>query len=439
MFTTNRLLCSIPADTYTWHSDATYKVTWHGYPLLVAGYTDRANHFHLAALSLCSTEKATDFAPLFKSVLDRRNDVMPKMLLTDASESMHNALPAEWSEATRGMCYVHVYRNIETAAKKMIKDQSKRVLFLKEFGDLSASWSKECYLTVRGLLVQKYSTDSEVTSVLDHYLRTWCTDRLQNHYSGVAPGYSMHNNGLEGKNGAIKFLATDFKQMSIPDFCNSISKFIQAESLEKDEKSNNFRPYKREPEIKSLTYTAVSMAVYNKSYSVYQTGLDDDRKIYALSRREGADTKVESLEGAIQKFKSLSWESFEDFTESTKRIKIICGSPGEWKCTCYRFSREHHCIHSLYLGYLNNEKNVVCKVLENTKLSRTKKARGNTKKARPALAKQPNAPLLAMASESTDPSWANTGHSQIVGSNDTCSAADSTASATATGVESFEI
>ena len=156
----------------------------------------------------------------------------------------------------------------------------------------------------------------------------------------------MHNNGLEGKNGAIKFLATDFKQMSIPDFCNSISKFIQAESLEKDEKSNNFRPYKREPEIKSLTYTAVSMAVYNKSYSVYQTGLDDDRKIYALSRREGADT---------------------------------------------------------------------------------------------ALAKQPNAPLLTMASESTDPSWANTGHSQIVGSNDTCSAADSTASATATGVESFEI
>ena len=94
---------------------------------------------------------------------------------------------------------------------------------------------------------------------------------------------------------------------------------------------------------------------------------------------------------------------------------------------------------TLYLGYLNNEKNVVCKVLENTKLSRTKKVRGNTKMARPALAKQPNAPLLAMASESTDPSWANTGHSQIVGSNDTCSAADSTTSATATGVESFEI
>ena len=66
------------------------------------------------------------------------------MLLTDAAESMHNALPAAWSHATRGMCYVHVYRNVENAAKKFVKAESKRMLFLKEFGDLSASWSQEC-------------------------------------------------------------------------------------------------------------------------------------------------------------------------------------------------------------------------------------------------------------------------------------------------------
>ena len=65
------------------------------------------------------------------------------------------------------------------------------------------------------------------------------------------------------------------------------------------------------------------------------------------------------------------------------------------KCTCYKFSREHHCVHSLLLRYLGNEKMVVSKVLENTRLARTKKARGNTKKARPALAIQPNTPVLA--------------------------------------------
>ena len=280
--TTNRLLRSIPSDAYAWHSDATYKVTWHGYPLLVTRYTDRANHFHLAAVSLCSTEKASDFAPLFQSIFDRRPDVIPTMLLTDAAESMHNALPAAWSHATRGMCYVHVYRNVENAAKKFVKAESKRMLFLKEFGDLSATWSQECYLKVRDLLIQKYSTDPEISKVLDHYNRTWCTERLQNHFSGVAPGYTMNNNGLEGENGAIKFLATNFKQMSVPDFCVSISKFIKAESLEKDEASSNFRPYMRHPEIKCSTFTSIATAVNQKKYLVYGSGMNDDRfKIYA--------------------------------------------------------------------------------------------------------------------------------------------------------------
>ena len=97
------------------------------------------------------------------------------MLLTDASESMHNALPDEWAHATRGMCYVHVYRNVENVAKKFVKAESKRILFLREFGDLSASWSRESYLKVRQLLIQKYATDQEVSKVIDHYLRTWCT------------------------------------------------------------------------------------------------------------------------------------------------------------------------------------------------------------------------------------------------------------------------
>ena len=47
----NRLLRCIPVDAFAWHSDATYEVSWHGYPLLVTGYADRANHLHLAAVS----------------------------------------------------------------------------------------------------------------------------------------------------------------------------------------------------------------------------------------------------------------------------------------------------------------------------------------------------------------------------------------------------
>lgn len=256
--------------------------------------------------------------------------------------------------------------------QKVIKAQGKRVLFLKDFGDMSASCSRESYLKVQTLLVQKYSTDAEVSCVLDHYVRTWCTDRLQNHFSGVAPGYSMHNNGLEGKNGAIKILATDFKQMSIPDFCKAIGKFIHAESLEKDERSSNFRPHMRQPEIKSSTYSTVSTAVAKNAYNVYESAACEGSKFFAVARHEMISADTEIFEAAIQKFRCLSWETFDDFTNSTKKIKILSGSYGEWRCTWYTYSREHHCVHSLLISYLKDEKAVVSKVLENTKLARIK-------------------------------------------------------------------
>ena len=194
----------------------------------------------------------------------------------------------------------------------------------------------------------------------------------------------------------IKFLATNYKQMSVPDFCVSISKFIQAESFEKDERSSNFRPYLRHPEIKCSTYKAVAFAITNKRYIVYESvSSNDGFKIYAIASREGIDEDGGIFEAAVQKFKNLSWDSFDDFTYCTKRIKILCGEEGHWKCTCYRYSREHHCVHSLLLSYLRNDTTVVLKVLENTRLARTKKSRGNTQKAKPALVKQPNVPVLA--------------------------------------------
>ena len=75
------------------------------------------------------------------------------MLLIDASESIYNALAIAWSNAIRGMCNVHVYRNVENFSEEWVKSQSKRLLFLKEFGDLSAAWNRESYLKVRSLLI----------------------------------------------------------------------------------------------------------------------------------------------------------------------------------------------------------------------------------------------------------------------------------------------
>ena len=44
-----------------WHVDATYKLTWQGYPVFVIDVTDGAKHFHPTAWAFTSNEDFQDF------------------------------------------------------------------------------------------------------------------------------------------------------------------------------------------------------------------------------------------------------------------------------------------------------------------------------------------------------------------------------------------
>ena len=39
------------------HADATYKLIWHGFPVLIVGTTDMKKVFHPFGLDICSNEK----------------------------------------------------------------------------------------------------------------------------------------------------------------------------------------------------------------------------------------------------------------------------------------------------------------------------------------------------------------------------------------------
>ena len=67
VLSTHRLLDSIPT-VVRWHCDATYKLVYHGYPLLVGGYSDANNRFHVCTVALCSTEQQADFVPTFSCI-----------------------------------------------------------------------------------------------------------------------------------------------------------------------------------------------------------------------------------------------------------------------------------------------------------------------------------------------------------------------------------
>ena len=52
------------------HADATYKLNWQGFPVLIVGTTDSDRKFHPIGLSVCIEEKQKDFEFIFKVIRD---------------------------------------------------------------------------------------------------------------------------------------------------------------------------------------------------------------------------------------------------------------------------------------------------------------------------------------------------------------------------------
>jgi hypothetical protein len=50
------------------HADATYKLIWQGFPLLVFGTTDKVRFFHIFEMAACGNEQTEDFILVFKAL-----------------------------------------------------------------------------------------------------------------------------------------------------------------------------------------------------------------------------------------------------------------------------------------------------------------------------------------------------------------------------------
>ncbi len=49
-------------------ADGTYKLNWHGFPLIVVGTTDLDRHFHSFGVALCTNEKKLDYKFVFDCI-----------------------------------------------------------------------------------------------------------------------------------------------------------------------------------------------------------------------------------------------------------------------------------------------------------------------------------------------------------------------------------
>lgn len=75
-------------------ADATYKLTFEGFPVLTVGTTDRHRAFHPFGIAITSDEQEADFAFMFKAIKDTCAlidvDFKPTILVADNAAAITN-------------------------------------------------------------------------------------------------------------------------------------------------------------------------------------------------------------------------------------------------------------------------------------------------------------------------------------------------------------
>ncbi|CAF3380895.1 unnamed protein product [Rotaria sp. Silwood2] len=113
-FLTTKRLLSIANKSNKIHADATYKLIWQGFPVLIVGTSDLDRKFHSIGLSVCTEEKQKDFEFIFKAIrdgsfkLDNSSTYKPDVLIADGSDAIRNAFNCIFESNKMVMCWAHV-------------------------------------------------------------------------------------------------------------------------------------------------------------------------------------------------------------------------------------------------------------------------------------------------------------------------------------------
>ncbi len=156
-------------------ADATYKISLNGFPLLVLGTSDADRHFHPFGVALCSTEKQQDFAFAFNTIKHwcevLNFNFLPHYLLADGSHAITNGFADVFgNNFFRGMCSVHVQKNLEKKFKSLWP------YIAEDFYQLqTAANSNEFYYMLQLFETKmQRKNDEEYDKFIMYFKSSWC-------------------------------------------------------------------------------------------------------------------------------------------------------------------------------------------------------------------------------------------------------------------------
>lgn len=227
---TSKLLLKKHINVKHIHVDATYKLVWQGFPVLLVGTTDAAKQFHIICISVSTGETCSDFKWIFKSLQEKYlsfygTEFSPNILISDAAASISKAFQNVFKddELTCVTCWFHVLKNIEKNLRILVKDKKHKLMILEDIHSLQLSKSKDIFEKASYLFIEKWTEDAGDFCL---YFKDQWLLKNSNWFEGVLHKIPKTNNALEATNKIIKVEQTLRERLPLNQFIDILFEYI---------------------------------------------------------------------------------------------------------------------------------------------------------------------------------------------------------------------
>ena len=206
MLSTRSLLMAAAASDVV-HVDATYKLNWQGYPILIAGVTDAASQFFPCIFAVMTSEKEEDYTSLLQVMTGKvekatQQVFAPRVVMGNCAEAISKAVQTVFPGAVRRVCWFHVKKAIDTKLRGEKKEW--RAMVLGDMGRVQLSVTPEQFDRAFDLMCEHWLSSAWPSAgEFVEYVRSQYHAKNPGWYEGFDLRSPSTNNALESFNGQI--------------------------------------------------------------------------------------------------------------------------------------------------------------------------------------------------------------------------------------------